>query len=171
MPRPSPSPAGSELPHPARTQLPTTSKRVIETAALLFENIVYTSPWYPSLVWQARDACPYPRPDSLLKILQNLEQRIVVRQFVDVVNVCVTDDSFLVHDERRPFSIALGTKDTILLGHFPLGPEITQQKNVFHSQRLGPGGVGSCAVHAYTQNLGIYRLEACQIGFEGGDFL
>jgi hypothetical protein len=110
-------------------------------------------------------------PNSLLKILQNLEQRLVVGQFVDVVNVRITNDAFFVYDESRPFRIALRTEDAILLSYFPVRPEIAQQKNTFHPQRLGPGAVSGCAVHAYTQNLGIYLLEARHVGFEDGDLL
>jgi len=145
--------------------------RVIETATLLFENIVRLFNGVPRSSGRWDNACPYPRPDALLKVPQNLEQRLVVRQFVDVVNVFVTDDAFFVHDESRSFSVALRTQDAILLSYLAMRPEIAQQKNFLHLQRLGPGIVGGCAVHTYTQNLGIYLLEARHVGFEGGDFL
>ena len=163
MPGPSPTSVGFELAHATRKQLPMTRRRVIERAAFLLENIPQTSCLCPSFTRS--------KPCPLLKMLQILEQRLVARQFVDVVDAGVADDSLFVYEESRPFREALRTKDTILLSHLPVGPEITQQQNTFHPQRAGPGVVGGCAVHADTQNLGIYRLEARHVGFKGGDLL
>lgn len=172
MPGPCPTPADSELPHPARTQPKTTGRRVIEAATLhlKFEDMS-RAPSQSSPLRPARDARRRIRLDLPVDLLQNLEQRLVIRQLVDVVDVRIADDTILVHDKGRPFGKTLGTKDAILLGYFPMGPEIAQQENPIHAQRLGPGIVGVCAIHAYAQNLGIYRLEAFLVGLESGNLL
>ena len=83
----------------------------------------------------------------------------------------VADDALFVHNEDRSLGEALGTKDAVLLRYFAVRPEVAQQRDLARTQRLGPGGVRRCAVYAYTQNLGIYRLEAFQVGFVGRDLL
>jgi len=85
------------------------------------------------------------------------------------MDIDISNNAFLIHYEDSPLVETLLTQDAITLGHLAVGPEIAQQGDILHVQRFGPSGIGGGAVHTYTQNLGIYLLEALSICLVGGN--
>lgn len=110
-------------------------------------------------------------PPSLLAVdlTQRLEQLLVVGQLVDVVDVHETNDPFLVHNERSSLGEPLLAQNAVSLGHLAVWPEVAEQQDAPDLQRLSPRGVGSCAVHAYAQDLGIFPLEPLDVGIQRGN--
>ena len=107
----------------------------------------------------------------LFEPFQYLEKCLIVRQGVKSVDIDVTDNALLIHDENRPLGHTVLTQDTIRLRYLSVRPVIAQYRNIFHTHGRHPRRVRIHAVHRYTQNLGIYRLEARQVGFIGGHLL
>src|SRR6185436_10775103 len=85
---------------------------------------------------------------SRLKLSQHFEQFFVVRLIPNVVNVDVSQFSFLVHNENGALGNSVRRSvSTVRFGHFAFGMEIAEKIVGKSAETLGPGGIARHAVN------------------------
>jgi hypothetical protein len=90
-----------------------------------------------------------------INFTQRNAQIFVVRLVINIVNIDVADDSFLIHDEKRPFRFTLGTEDVVFFGNRAMRPEIAEEGEADTTQAFSPGLQAGNMVNADAQDLGI----------------
>jgi hypothetical protein len=61
-------------------------------------------------------------------LLQRSDNGVHPRIGVDIVDIDIAYNAFLIDDEDGPFGDPLGSKNIILQGHVTMGPEVTEHR-------------------------------------------
>ncbi len=97
----------------------------------------------------------------LFKFAKNLKEVFVVRLVCNIVDVHVSELTFLVHNEKSAFRDAIGfTIRAVASRDFAFRMKVAQQIVGKIAEAFSPGGVAWGAVYRDAQNLSIVAFEA-----------
>lgn len=95
----------------------------------------------------------------MIDLPENLAQLLVIRLVINIVNIDVLDDTFLINDEQGAFAVPFATQDAICRRDCAMRPEIGEQGKADPAQAFSPCLQAGNMIDADAQNLGIQSRE------------
>jgi hypothetical protein len=94
-----------------------------------------------------------------LQLGQGAEEFIIVGLIVNVVNIYIADDTFLVDDKDGAFAAAVLAQDAVRLSDLSVREKVAQEGIADTPQAICPRLETRDTVNADAQNLGVHPLE------------